>query len=135
MGKFTVRDRVAASLRSSKANAFVRGDFERFGGYRQVSRALKELAGEGLLVKVGHGVYARARKSSLSGNAVPAADLLSIGVEALGKLGVKAGESRAMRALSERRSTQVPMALALSVDKRVTRKIGFGKRSITYDRG
>jgi hypothetical protein len=87
-----------------------------------------------VVVRVGHGIYARARKSSLSGNPVPSADLLSIGFEALRKLGIDADAGSAMKALAEGRSTQVPMALAIAVGRPVGRKIGFSRQSIAFER-
>lgn len=134
MTKATVKDRITASLRASRESVFLRKEFDRFGDYRQVSRALATLTQEGTIVRMGYGVYSRARRSSLSGRAVPAADLLSIGFDAMRKLGVKAELGKDMRDLSSGATTQVPMALAIAVDKRVQRKIGFGKRSIVYEK-
>ncbi len=134
MPKATVKERISASLRASKDGVFLRREFDRFGDYRQISRAVKELVADGLIVRVGYGVYARARKSSLSSRTVPESTLVSIGLEAMRKLGVKADVGKEARALRDGLSTQVPMLPIISIGKsRVCRKIGFGKRTVLYE--
>lgn len=134
MPTVTVKERIAASLRASKDGVFLRNEFDRFGDYRQVSRAVKDLAVDGVIVRVGYGVYARGRKSSLSARTVPESTLVSIGLEAMRKLGVKADVGKEARALRDGLSTQVPMLPIISIGKsRVRRKIGFGKRTVVYE--
>lgn len=101
MPRMTTKERILASLRRSKGIAFVRKDFERFGDYRQVSRAIKELVEEGTLVRGGYGTYAKTRLSSISGKPVPAEPLLNIAFEIMRKLGVKADVGRDARALQQ----------------------------------
>ena len=135
MAKATTQDRIAASIRSLGSNVFIRAEFDRFGTYRQVSRALSQLTKSGSLVKVGYGVYAKARKSTLSDRPVPVIPLTSIGLEAMKKLGIKADLGKEARALREGKSTQVPMAPILTVGKsRVSRKIALGNRQIIYEK-
>ncbi len=134
MPTVTVKERIAASLKASKDFVFLRKEFGRFGDYRQVSRAVAELMNEGLIVRVGYGVYARAIESPLTGTPVPKNALVAIGLEAMRKMGVKAEVGASERALQEGRSTQVPMLPVISIGKaRVRRKIGFGKRTIAYE--
>jgi hypothetical protein len=134
MPKATVKERIYASLRTSGDGVFLRKEFDRFGDYRQVSRAVKDLSADGLIVKVGYGVYARARKSTLSDRTVPEASLISIGLEAMRKLGVKADVGKEARALRDGESTQVPMLPIISIgNSRVCRKIGFGNRALVYE--
>jgi hypothetical protein len=134
MRKATVKERISASLGASKDFVFLRNEFDRFGDYRQVSRAVNELMDDGLIVRVGYGVYTRAIKSPLSGAPVPQAALMAIGLEAMRKLGVKADVGARERALQEGRSTQVPMLPVISIGTaRIRRKIGFGKRTIAYE--
>ncbi len=134
MPKATVKERIATSLKASKDFVFLRKEFDRFGDYRQVSRAVNELMDDGLIVRVGYGVYASAIKSPLSGAPVPKEALVSIGLEAMRKMGVKADVGASERALQEGRSTQVPMLPVISIGRaRISRKIGFGKRTIAYE--
>ena len=53
MPKATVKERIFASLGASKDFVFLRNEFDRFGAYRQVSRAVNELMDDGLIVRVG----------------------------------------------------------------------------------
>lgn len=135
MSKASLEDRIRASIGRSKAEVFLRKDFEKFGDYDQVGRALRSIAKDGRLVRVGYGVYAKAKPSILTGNPIPNASLVKIGLEAMRKLGVNADVGQAAREYRDSKSTQMPMAAVLSVGKaRVVRKIGFGKRSLRYER-
>lgn len=135
MSGMTVKERMSASIRRSKSSAFIRKDFEKFGEYRQVSRAVKELVDEGIIVRVGYGVYARTRPSTISGKPVPAEPLLNIAVEVMKKLGIKADVSKDARALREGKSTQVPMLPVVNVGKaRIRRKISYGSKTIVYEK-
>ena len=135
MPTITLQERIESSLSRSGAKVFLRKEFDRFGGYDQVGRALRGVIAKGLLVKAGYGVYVKARKSSLTGNPVPVEPLVSIGIAALAKLGVDARPSEAAADYMAGRSTQMPMAEELRVGKaRVSRKIGFGPKTLRLDR-
>lgn len=56
---YSVKDRLKAKIRASKAPVFLRADFANLGHCRQVSRALAELEHERILVRAGYGVYTR----------------------------------------------------------------------------
>lgn len=133
--RMSVEARIRASIRRSKCKVFLRKDFAKFGNYGQVGRALHVILKDGVLVRLGYGIYAKARPSSLSGKPIPQETLIVIGLEAMRKLGIKADIGQAARDYRDGKSTQIPMATVLSVGKvRVTRKIGFGKRFILYER-
>lgn len=135
MPNYTVEERLEASLKRSSEAVFLRREFYGFGGYAQVGRALRVLLAKGLLVKVGHGLYVKARPSTLSGKPVPCLDLMSIGFQTMRKLGIQADYGKAMRDLRDGLSTQVPMAAVINTGKsRVRRKITVGKRTIQYER-
>lgn len=135
MPKISIAARIKASVSRSKSEVFLRKEFEKFGDSAQVGRALRSLLKDGCLVRVGYGLYAKARPSALSGSPVPRASLIEIGLEAMRKLGVKSDVGKDARALRDGKSTQVPMLAVIAVGKsRIRRKIGFGKRSIHYER-
>lgn len=132
---FSLQERIERSIIRSNDDVFVRDDFKRLGGYDQIGRALRALVKNGVLVKAGYGVYVRARASSLTGNPVPAISLTEIGFQALSKLGVEAEVGEAARKYRGGETSQMPMAIALSVrGSRISRKIGIGERSIKYER-
>jgi hypothetical protein len=130
----TIRDRIARRIRRTRrTDVFVRDDFADFGAYDVVGRELRKLAGEGLLVKVGYGLYARAKRSVLSGEPIPSAPLIEIGYQALRRLGHSPKPSQAALDYIEGRTMQVPTGdrIALS-GARVKRRIAFGLRVIEY---
>src|SRR6218665_2233545 len=73
MPSMTLQERIESSLSRSEAKVFLRKEFDRFGGYDQVGRALRGIIAKGLLVKAGYGIYVKAKKSSITGNPVPVA--------------------------------------------------------------
>lgn len=135
MPQSTVKDKVIAKIKKSPSSVFLRKEFDQLGDYRQVSRAINEAAASGMLVKVGFGLYAKARPSTISGKPVPTAPLLNIGLEVMQKIGVKADVGKDAVALREGRSTQIPMLPIINIGKaRVSRKIAVGSRQVVYEK-
>ena len=131
----SIKQRISARIRSSRSKVFLRHEFDHFGGYRQVSRVIKELADQGEITRVGYGVYAKARPSTISGKPVPTGSLIDIGLETMRKLGVKADIGTEARELRAGASTQMPMSAVISVGKsRVRRAIAIGNRKIMYEK-
>lgn len=130
----TIRDRIAERIRRTRRmDVFVRDDFADFGAYDVVGRELRKLVGEGLLVQVGYGLYARAKQSVLSGKPIPSAPLIEIGYQALRRLGHSPKPSQAALDYIEGRTMQVPARDRIAVSgARVKRKIRFGSRVIEY---
>jgi len=102
-------------------------------GRGQVGRVLTKLVAEGTLIKIGHGLYAKSRKSSLSGKVIPEKSLPDLAKEALGKLGVQVLPSSAENAYNSRKSTQVPTGRVIGVKGRVSRKIGYDGKYVTFE--
>ncbi len=130
----TIRNRIAERIRRTrKTDVFLREDFAAFGAYDVVGRELSRLVSEGLLVRVGYGLYARAKPSALTGKPIPVTPLIDIGYQALRRLGHAPRPSLAALDYIERRTTQVPAGDRIDVPgARVTRKIAFGPRVIEY---
>ncbi|MFG0732256.1 S-adenosylhomocysteine hydrolase [Photobacterium damselae] len=64
-------DRVALKIERSKRYVFERKDFEGIASYAQVGRALKQLVEQHLLIKIGFGLYIKARLDRSTGESVP----------------------------------------------------------------
>lgn len=127
--------RIKRSVANRNADVFVRADFALFGSEAQVGRALTELQREGALVKLGVGVYAKAKPSVLSGKPIPIKPLEVLAPEVLRKLGVQVGESRQTREYNSGNSTQIPAGVVLSVGKRrIQRRLGFNGKLVEYER-
>lgn len=138
MIKPTIKNRIKRSISTSKSNVFIRSDFTgsrcQFGSYSQVGRALKELVNEAVLVKVGYGVYVKAKISVLSGNPIPSIHLTEIGLQLMKKLGIEADVGYFRRLNRDGKSTQVPMRDVIAVSKPITRKIKWGKKELIYEK-
>ena len=120
--------------RNRRAAAFVREDFLDLGDYDQVGRALRELVRRGELVRVGYGIYGKARRSSVTGKPVPRKPLIAIATEGLRKAGYNVSQSKAAKAYREGRTTQIPARLALDLGKqRIARSIRFGPDKVVYE--
>lgn len=128
-------DRLQRSLANRNADVFLRAEFDAFGSTAQVGRALAELQNRGVLVKLGVGVYARAKPSVLTGKPIPAKPLEVLAPEVLKKFGVQAGESRQTREYNAGASTQVPAGIVFNTGKRrIQRKLGFNGKLVQYER-
>lgn len=60
---------------------------------------------------------------------------MEVGLQALEKLGVKADVGSSARAYRDGETTQIPMAAVVSIGKaRVSRRLGFGNKTIRYEK-
>ena len=136
MSKMTIEERISLSLKRSGTKVFLRKEFNKFGGYDQVGRALRGVINKGLLIKAGYGIYVKAKPSTLTGKpipVVPLVPLVEIALEALTKLGAKPELGDFAKEYRDGKTTQIPMSTVLNVSKsRVCRRIGFGSKSIRY---
>lgn len=130
----TLEGKIAGRIARKKSPVLLREDFDDLGGYDQVGRALLTLIKKGKLIKIGYGLYAKARISSLTGNTTPVEPLPTLAQYALDRLGVAPGPSRAAVDYQQGRSTQVPTGRLISVNKRISRKIGYNNIAVAYER-
>lgn len=130
----TLEGKISARIARKQSPVLLREDFDDLGGYDQVGRALLSLTKKGQLIKIGYGLYAKAKVSSLTGNTVPLEPLPALAQKALDRLGANPGPSRATTEYQQGRSTQVPTGRLISVNKRISRKIGYNKIAVAYER-
>jgi hypothetical protein len=130
----SLQDRLEKHIASERGDVFLRADFDDLGGYDQVGRALRQLVGKGRLMKVGYGMYTRARPSILDGTPVPTKGLRELADEALGRLGVETAPTRWDEAHTSGKSTQVPTGRVIGVRGRVRRKISYNGFPLKYER-
>jgi len=134
MSRLSVKDRMVCSIALLKGEVVVRADFEAMGSPSQISRALKELIEAGKIVRLGYGVYAKARPSVLSGKPVPRVSLAELAQEALEKLGVPVQLGRAQTDYAEGKTTQIPVRTTLNTGQhRISRKITVGISTVRYE--
>jgi len=85
-------------------------------------------------MKIGQGLYARARRSPLDGKLRPEKGLDTL-KEALRRLGVEIVPTRAERAYNSGRSEQVPTGRVVGIrGKRIRRKIGYDGMFLGFER-
>ncbi len=125
--------RITARIARKKCAIFVREDFQDLSDYDQVGRALRKIAKEGRLVRLGYGVYAKTKKSTITGEIVPVAPLPVLAKEALARLGIQTAPSRLEQDYNAGKTTQVPTGRLIAVKGRINRKIGYGGAYVSYE--
>jgi hypothetical protein len=130
-----LEERMKRAIARRRDEVFVRTDFAKMGSEAQVSRALRKLLSRGFIVKLGVGVYAKAKTSVLSGTAIPVKPVGVLAPIALRKLGVTVYPSQDVQAYNSGASTQIPAGNVLNTgNRRISRKLGFGKQTIVYEK-
>ena len=130
----TLESQVIKRIERKRRDVFLRADFDDLGGYDQIGRVLGQFVRAGRLVKIGSGLYARARPSTLDGKPTPVKGLRPLTEEALRRLGIGTAPTRLEQAYSEGRTTQVPSGRRVAVDRRVRRKIGYNGAIVSFER-
>ena len=125
--------KIMARMARKKCSVFVREDFRDLSDYDQVGRALRNIAKNGRLVRVGYGVYAKAKKSPITGELVPVVPLPELAKEALARLGIQTAPSRMEKDYNAGKTTQVPTGRVIAVKGRISRKIGYGGAYVSYE--
>lgn len=128
----TKKDRIQSRLKRSKRYVFTRDDFKDIAGYDQVGRALRELIKEGQLLKVGYGVYTKARQNVITGKLMPAAPggSAAVMIEALERLNVDYHLVGATEAYNSGQSTQIPASQQIKTSPRFKRTLSVGSSKL-----
>jgi hypothetical protein len=94
---------------------------------------LRHLLEFGTLVKLGVGVYAKAKPSALSGKPIPVKPLEVLTPLTLQKLGGKVSASQAELDYNSGLSTQLAAGIVLDTgQRRISRKLSFVERYVSY---
>jgi hypothetical protein len=123
--KFSLKQQVEQQIANTGRDVFLRTDFAQLGGYDQVGRALRKLVAEGKLLKIGYGLYAKARISSITGKPMLASvgGFKAVSEQALELLGVAWQPSDELVRYNKGETTQVPVNAKVIVKSRFNRKI------------
>lgn len=129
-----IEERLKRAIALRKDNVFLRSEFARFGSPAQLSRVLRQLIAEGVLVKLGLGVFAKAKSSALTGKPILVQPLEVLAPLVLQKLCVKVKPSQAVREYNSGIFQQLAAGIVLDTGRRrITRKLGFGKQTVAYE--
>lgn len=129
-----LKDKIRYRVKRSKDSVFLLKDFDDITDRNQAGRILRELIKDGILMKIGYGLYSRCKKSEISGRTLPEKGLIRAGKEALKKLGIKTYPTTYETMYNNFQSTQVPTGRVIGVKSRITRKIAEGGYSLKYER-
>jgi len=128
----TLEKRIQYRIKRKKDSVFMLSDFEDLSDKDQIGRALRKLLAKKLIVKVGQGLYARAKISAVTNNPIPEKDITTIAVETLKKINIKIIPSEYDLKYNIKETTQVPTGRLISIEGRVSRKIGFNGNYVKY---
>ena len=132
--RLSIRDRMIRSITMRRGEIVLRSDFEQMGSQSQISRIFNVFVKEGRLVCLGHGVFAKARISSLNGKPVSREPLEVLAEEALRRLHIDVQPGQAQRDYASGKSTQVPVQSTFNTGcRRISRKLILGNRTIRYE--
>ncbi|MEZ8055662.1 DUF6088 family protein [Vibrio atlanticus] len=127
----TAVERVYQKIKRSRRYVFERKDFDGFASYDQIGRALRQLVKQGELIKLGYGLYTKARMNSLTGRPMPTnpggSDALMR--EILKMKGVDFEMDKLSLQSLSGKSTQIPSSIQYSWNpKQFNRKLAVGNR-------
>jgi hypothetical protein len=110
MRKNSLQARIEARLARCRRDVFLTRDIADMSGENQIIRALWALVAERQLLRLGKGVYAKARPSQLSGRPVLTnpGGLQAMAQQALTRLGVKWSPTQAQKAFAETNRPRPP---------------------------
>ena len=128
----TIIKKIKTRINRSKQYVFARADFNDIAGYDQVGRVLKQLMDAGELLRIGYGLYTKARKNRITGNLMPTSPAGADGVilEAINKLGVDYKFDEFSQRSMDGNSFQIPASFQIITNKRFKRKIFVSNRAI-----
>ncbi len=129
-----IEKRIKMSIIKRKDNVFLKCEFSTMGSEAQVTRALRNLVEDGVIVRFGLGVYAKAKKSALTGKPIPVRPVSVLAPDALRKMGVDVYPSKLVQEYNAGRTTQIPANDVVNTGRRrINRKLAFGNQQITYE--
>jgi hypothetical protein len=128
----TIAERVETRIKRSKRDVFIRDDFSDIGGYDQIGRALRQMCSKELIIKIGYGVYAKARRNRINNRLMIAANggPDRVLIETLERLDVPYEFSGLTAAYVAGSTTQIPAYMEVKVKKRFSRKLSIGNKQI-----
>jgi len=104
----------------------------------RLNRALNAFMSEGIIVKIAHGLFAKAEPMSFPNgkSGVVLVDAFeAVAIKALNKLGVKWEWGSAIRDYNDGKTTQVPSSFTVQLKSRFRGKISAEGRSVNFEDG
>ena len=111
----------------------LRQDIEDLGSTRQVSRALKSLVRSGEIIKLGYGIYAKPKKSVITGDRYLPGGFLAVCREALTRLGIAWHVSDAELEYNLGKTRQVPANPPTKLETRFRRRLSYRGMEMRFE--
>ena len=135
LARESTKGRISRLIDGSPGEILLRSSFAQLGTPSRITRALSALVAEGKLVRLGYGVYAKARPSSLSNKPIPRKLLEELTPEIFEQLNVPISYGKAITDYVSGNTTQIPTVLVINTgNKRISRKISLGGREVKYEK-
>lgn len=123
-----IQSRIISSIRHHPGSIVLRRDVASLGSASQVSRSLNALLMQGVIVRVGAGIYAKSFKDAETGAITLAASAENLALEVFSKLGVTVRIVH--NSISDAAATHV---LKLDTGShRIKRRLSIGRTLVTY---
>ena len=133
------RNELRNKIEKSKGHVFTRDDLEKDRSNQaqlRLNRALKMLLDEGEILKISHGLYAKAEPITLRNGQTKTflkESFETVAMEALNKLGVQWELGRSIREYNEGKTTQVPVVFSVQLKSRFRGEIRANGRSVIFE--
>jgi hypothetical protein len=131
--KTKFRTRIRQFIDSFEGNVILRSDLKDLGLPRQVSRALKVLIEDGVLIRLGRGVYAKARRNEYIDTPVLQGVFENVCVESLNRLGIAWELGAAIKAYNEGKTQQIPVVFIIKLKDRFRGTLSDGKQTLIFE--
>ena len=129
----TTRYKALQRIEQLSSTTVLRQDIDDLGSDRQVSRALQDLVKEGLIVKLGYGIYAKTKKSTITDDLYLPGGFLAVAREALTRLGIAWNCSAAEEDYRLGKSQQVPANPATKLNTRFRRQLSYRGMELRFE--
>lgn len=130
----TLEQKIKYRISRSKSAVFFIRDFSDLSDSAQVSRALCSLEKQEKVQRISRGIYAKTKKSNLTGKTITLKPISSLARDALEKLGVEVVTTTGFDKYNQGKTTQIPLGRQIAVkNSRVSRKFEDKGRKVTYE--
>ena len=130
----TLEQKIKYRIARSKDSVFLIRDFADLSDPAQVSRALRSLEKQEKIQRISRGIYAKAKKSPLTGDTITVKPISSLAKDALKKLGVEVVTTTGFEKYNQGETNQIPLGRQIAVkNSRVSRKFEYKGRKVTYE--
>lgn len=123
---------LVAFILKSKCPVFFLSDLVKQGEKSFVIRTLQTMLKKEQLIRVGYGIYVRAKVSSINKKIIPEILIREIAIVYLERTGAQVVMTEFERNYNNGTSTQIPTGRVIGVDRPIKRKISFNGRQIHF---